>query len=86
MAENETYLYPKDHKGNTLRSVVCVLNRDGLLFSGMAYAGPKDLYVKAEGRRISKERALEAYQRYLDNCKKNRKVKVVKKTKKRVKK
>lgn len=76
--ENETYLYPKDHKGNTLRSVVCVLNRDGLLFSGMAYASPKDEYVKSVGREIAKERALAAYQRYLDNCKKN-------KTKKKVK-
>lgn len=78
--ENETFLYPRDHKNNTLRSVVCVLNRDGLLFSGMAYAGPDDQYVRAIGRQISKKRALEAYKRYLANCKKRDK-----KTKKKVK-
>ncbi len=62
------FIYCKDHERKYTGSTVCVILREGLMFHGESFCSPKDQFNKKIGRSIAFARAIEAYEKYKENC------------------
>jgi hypothetical protein len=63
------FVYLYDKRGNRTGHTVCLLLRDGKMFHGESLCADTDQFNKKVGRTIALNRALDAYQTYLEKVK-----------------
>lgn len=69
MTREHYYIYPRDKRGNKTGHTICVIQKDGKIFHGIANCSQGDQFEYEKGRKISLERALACYEKHLQRKK-----------------
>jgi len=62
----EFYIYPRNIDGSKTGHTICVILRDGEMFSGTALCSPDDNFNYKIGKELAKDRALNSYSKCMD--------------------
>jgi len=66
MTREHYYIYTRDKHGKLTGHTICVMQKDGKIFHGVANCSEEDQFEYKRGRKLALDRANAAYERYLE--------------------